>query len=342
MRKETIEFFKTVSEETGENRYFRTIVSVYLFDFLDRLRMDGFRGGWFQRLKSELERLVDFFHFSSGAFEWSLNDFSEWNREDGDSRKLEEKTGEVYYRLWKDFNKEEYYSQAFKYINERFSKNSVSVNNVKIALDDGCGGGRYTLALKQMGCRRVIGVDVACQSIALAKRMNSFNSCEVDFLQGSVLDLPFNDGVFDFVFSNGVLHHTSSTENGLQEIYRVLRNGGDCWLYLYGGKESLFWDIVDFCRSLLDGIPQAYTQDLMRILGYPPGRIFHRTDFFYVPVNRRYFSHEVENMIRDTGFSDFRRLTRGIEYDWDEIIHDHPDIDPYIYGEGEMRYLVSK
>jgi len=81
---------------------------------------------------------------------------------------------------------------------------------------------------------------------------------------------------------------------------------------------------------------------VMNVLGYTPGRIFHRTDFFYVPINNRYFENEIVMMLDETGFNDFKRLKRGTEYDWDEIIFNNPHIDPYIYGEGEMRFWLTK
>ena len=96
------------------------------------------------------------------------------------------------------------------------------------------------------------------------------------------------------------------------------------------------------CRRLLADVPQSYVQHLMRVMGYPPGRVFHRVDFWYVPIGRCYLESEVIGMLRETGFSRFRRLKRGVGFDWDEIIHEHPDIDPYIYGEGEMRFWVIK
>jgi hypothetical protein len=80
----------------------------------------------------------------------------------------------------------------------------------------------------------------------------------------------------------------------------------------------------------------------MKCLGYPPGRIFHRNDFFYVPIHQRYYISEIEEMISKSGFSGYRKLNRGIGYDWDEIIFENPNIDSYIYGEGEMRYLLKK
>jgi SAM-dependent methyltransferase len=342
IRETTLLLFESAMGRIGSGHAARTAVAVYLFDFLDRLRIDRFPQDWQGRLENELSALLDACATMPRFFEWSANDFTAWNQAPGAGTAVEETTGEVYFQLWKDFRKEEYHKQATAYLEERLAKNGITLKGVMHALDDGCGGGRYTQALHRLGCARVTGIDVSVNAVAFARNMNTFPEYEVDFQHGSVLDLPFGDAQFDFVFSNGVLHHTTSTEKGLAEIHRVLKTGGRCWLYLYGGKESLFWDIVDCARKLLADVPQAYVQAFMKVLGYPPGRIFHRTDFFYVPLNRRYFAAEVETMVREIGFKKYNRLTRGIGYDWDEIIHENPGIDPYIYGEGEMRFLLGK
>jgi hypothetical protein len=80
----------------------------------------------------------------------------------------------------------------------------------------------------------------------------------------------------------------------------------------------------------------------MKVMGYPPGRIFHRNDFFYAPINNRYSINQVKTILKEIGFKKFERLKRGSDYDWDEIIFNNPDIDPYIYGEGEMRFWLTK
>ncbi len=332
--------FERYYEFAEPSFYSRAMTAVYLFDFLDRMRMLNFPETWFSMLQEELEQFNDFQHFQKASFDLSQNSFDGYS--DTPAQDVEARTGKVYYKLWKHFTKEEYFKQTAMYLKERFEKNSIDVSGVENALDDGCGGGRYTLSLKALGCRNVTGIDISPDSIEFAEKMNPFPTSEVNFTQGSVLELPFPSGTFDFVFSNGVLHHTVSTEKGLQEIYRVMKNGGFCWLYLYGGKDSFFWDVVDFCRKLLAEVPQKYTQELMNVLGYPPGRIFHRLDFFYVPINRRYFPSEVEEMLMASGFSDYKRLNRGAAHDWDEIINNNPNIDPYIYGDGEIRYQLFK
>lgn len=343
VREKTLELLQSIRHDLGDNFLTRVLCCIYLFDFLDRLRLKKFPADWFSLLETELHALRSTAHFLSNALETSGNSFDAWQAETATTNDIQAKTGEVYFNLWKNFSKDEYYDQAYELLADRFRKNSITVADLGKALDDGCGGGRYSMALRKLGFAQVVGIDVSPNSVAFARRMNPFPAEEVNFINGSVLALPFEAEEFDFVFSNGVLHHTYSTETGLKEIHRVLKKGGRCWLYLYGGKESFFWDVVDFSRDLLlNTVPQHYTQTVMKAMGYPPGRIFHRSDFFYVPINNRYFADEVEDMVRQAGFFHSQRLRRGAGHDWDEILHQNPHIDPYLYGEGEMRYLLIK
>ncbi|MBU0509542.1 methyltransferase domain-containing protein [bacterium] len=341
VREQTLGRLEKLNEQAGDSPFEHALTAISLFDFLDLLRAWSFPSDWQDRFERHMNRLLWLHDTQRELFDFSRNSFADWN---GDSQPddFAQRTGQVYARLWSGFSREEYYRETLERLSERFTKNDVAVQGVGHLLDAGCGGGRYTLALHELGAKRVTGVDVSPEAIALARRMNHFPRTEADFVVGSVIDLPLDDQEFDFVFSNGVLHHTASTEKGLLEIFRVLKPGGRAWLYLYGGRDSLFWDIVDTCRALLRAVPQKYVQDLMRVMGYPAGRIFCRCDFFYVPVHRRYYESEVEDMLRAAGFGRWRRLHRGIATDWDEIIHRHPKIHPYIYGEGEMRFLIEK
>jgi len=333
--------FEAAFSEIRDCRINRVLVAVFLFDFLDRLRKKKFPKDWLKLLENEFNKLVNSLRIIDEVFDFSLNS-SEFMKMDAQPRSIQEKTGEVYYNLWKHFGKKDYHFDTTKILNKRFEKNNIFIKNIECALDNGCGSGRYTYALKKLGCKNIWGVDISSNSIAFAKRNNPYKHEKVQFLTCSVLELPFENDRFDFVFSNGVLHHTGDIKQGLYEIYRVLKKTGKCWLYLYGGKNSFFWDVVDFCRKILSDVPQHYTQMVMNVLGYTPGRIFHRTDFFYVPINNRYLENEIVMMLDETGFNDFKRLKRGTEYDWDEIIFNNPHIDPYIYGEGEMRFWLTK
>ena len=341
MRSIVLSYFQSLLDSLDDAKVInRALIAIYLFDFLDRLDKEKFPSDWFDKMQKELEGVIEAGDFLDRNFDIPLNTGA-WE-EDELIQAIDLRTGNVYFKLWQNFTKNEYYQQPMSILEDRFSRNKIDISKFKNGIDAGCGGGRYTLALKSMGIDKMQGIDISPDSISFAQKMSDFSKEEVGFKQASVLELPFSDGAFDFIFSNGVLHHTVNTEKGLQELYRVLQEGGEGWLYLYGGKESLFWDVVDFCRNILSEIPQTYMQMLMKIMGYPPGRIFHRVDFWYVPIHNRYFASEVSEMINKAGFANHKKLLRGTDYDWDEIIYNNPKIDPYIYGEGEMRFWITK
>jgi len=251
-------------------------------------------------------------------------------------------TGKVYSDLWSSFDDVEYFDKTLELLQTRFTANAISIEKFSSCLDAGCGSGRYSVALKKMNPHMsVTGLDVSSDAINFGRQMAKRKGVEVSFQTGSVLDLPFEDESFDFVFSNGVLHHTSSTEQGLREINRILKPGGGCWLYLYGGKGALFWDIVECCRAILRDVPQEYTQNIMAEIGFEAGKIFHRCDFFYVPTNRRYLESEVTAMLENSKFSRWHRLERDVGHGWDEILWNHPNTS-LLFGEGEMKFWVQK
>lgn len=53
--------------------------------------------------------------------------------------------------------------------------------------------------------------------------------------------LPFADGTFDIVYSNGVLHHTLDTEKAIAEVLRVLKPGGQAVIMLYCKSSWHYW-----------------------------------------------------------------------------------------------------
>jgi SAM-dependent methyltransferase len=95
------------------------------------------------------------------------------------------------------------------------------------ALDFGCGVGRLSRALAPH-FEQVVGVDVAASMIEGATRLNeSVPSCE--FKHNPDPDLArFEDGSFDFIYSNITLQHVAPelTKGYLAEFVRVLSGDG--------------------------------------------------------------------------------------------------------------------
>lgn len=103
----------------------------------------------------------------------------------------------------------------------------------KEALDAGCGNvGGLIKRLSQLEVKKVYGIDIGSDWIE--KMRHALDTAGVskdryDIRPGSVLEMPFEDGKFDFTAINGVLIHLSNmTEvlRGFREGARVTKKGG--------------------------------------------------------------------------------------------------------------------
>ena len=307
MRDDVLKRLEQFGSSIPDSKYAKTIAAVSLFDFMDIMRHEGYPIDWCDRLSSFLTDVQEGLLAQHKTI--LFGDF-ESSHDDDTHDDIARQTGEVYFKLWRGFDSAEYFDKTNDSLNTRFQRNEIDHFHDKSVLDAGCGSGRYSQALKSLGAATVTGVDISPNSIEFAEHHNRYPNA-VNYVTGSVLDLPFEDNSFQFGFSNGVLHHTIDTLKGLSELSRVLHKGSHCWLYLYGGVDSFFWDLVDCCRKLLIDIPEEFCVNVMQVLGYTPGRIFHRNDFFYVPIHRRYREAEVLDMLTDAGFVDAKRLHRG-------------------------------
>lgn len=96
-------------------------------------------------------------------------------------------------------------------------------------LDVGCGAGLDVfVAARLVGpTGRAIGVDISADMLAFARRVPVVDGiADVEFLEADAAWLPFGDGTFDLVVSNGALNLVPDKDAVFREIARVLRPGG--------------------------------------------------------------------------------------------------------------------
>ncbi|HUU41098.1 MAG TPA: class I SAM-dependent methyltransferase, partial [Desulfatiglandales bacterium] len=102
----------------------------------------------------------------------------------------------------------------------------------KDVLEIGVGCGSHAQLLAK-GARSYTGIDITNYAIKCTQaRFNCFG-CNGNILLMDAEKMEFQDNTFDFIWSWGVMHHSSNTQRILKEIYRVLRPGGEAVTMVY-------------------------------------------------------------------------------------------------------------
>ncbi len=156
----------------------------------------------------------------------------------------------------------------------------TGVNDSEIELkgqtvvDIGCGAGRFIDVARSKGAR-VIGVDY---SNAVEVAQNNFkNDPDVCICQADALNLPLKSAIADGIFTIGVLHHTPSPEQGINQAWRILREEGWFAVCVYGKGGYYDFSMVQLWRRLF--------KMLWPVLGhYPPLLYTYFTVFLFRPL----------------------------------------------------------
>lgn len=116
----------------------------------------------------------------------------------------------------------------------RYLPNVVNFNAYrgKKILEIGCGVG-IDLIRFATGGAHVTGVDLAQQSIALAKKNFEHNGLKADLRVMNGEALEFSDHSFDVVYAHGVLQYTADANKMAREMHRVLKPGGEAIAMVY-------------------------------------------------------------------------------------------------------------
>lgn len=103
-------------------------------------------------------------------------------------------------------------------------------------LDIGSGSGLHSAAAGRLGARELVCVDVDSDSVETSRKVVTEYApgVEAHFLARSVFDLdPKQLGLFDVVYSWGVLHHTGDLAAAIEKACDMVRPGGKLMLALY-------------------------------------------------------------------------------------------------------------
>jgi len=119
-------------------------------------------------------------------------------------------------------------------------------------LDIGTGPGRLPIEIaKKVENAKVFGIDLVPDMIKIARRNADKAGVgdRVEFRVNSAYNTGFENNSIDLVVSTVTIHHLSKPLNAFNEIYRILKRGGEAWLF-DGRKDATREEFVETVRSL--------------------------------------------------------------------------------------------
>ena len=163
---------------------------------------------------------------------------------------------------WKTFNKilPQHHDEFKLY----FDLIDLPALESKRICDLGCGIGRWSYFLKDIA-KEIVLIDFS-ESIFEARK-NLSESDNMIFIMADVLDLPFQDDTFDFMFCLGVLHHIPSP--ALQSVRKLSRLAPEFLVYLYyaldnrGTLYKLIFFFVNLIRKLICNITSPTARSIL-------------------------------------------------------------------------------
>lgn len=160
--------------------------------------------------------------------------------------------------------------------------------------------------LKQGKARQITGIDLSQQMMAIGEKKVAKHgySAQVHFDYGSAQQMPYSDEVFDAVTCAYGVRNFANLDEGLSEMHRVLRPGGELM-------------ILEFSYPTNPFIRRAYDLYFSHILPFV-GNLFSKDKSAYSYLNRSVKSFPYGEAfcehLRQAGFTDitFKPLTFGI------------------------------
>jgi ubiquinone/menaquinone biosynthesis C-methylase UbiE len=125
-------------------------------------------------------------------------------------------------------------------------------------LDAGCGLGTHACGLAARYSCTVVGLDAAETNVKLARARTKKEGLGelITYQQGDIQEMPFDDAVFDLVWSRDMLIHVRHLEKAFAECWRVLKPGGAMMVHSIFATDLLEPKEAAWLYEILDIVPE--------------------------------------------------------------------------------------
>ena len=192
-------------------------------------------------------------------------------------------------------------------IDKRWRRKTVQcMPPVHKVLDVAIGTADLTIEMLRRGkAQQVVGLDLSDQMMAIGKiKVESLKLKEVDFVHGNAQAMPFEDETFDGVTCAFGCRNFQNLDEGLQQMYRVLKPGGQVTILEFSYPSNAF------VRALYD----IYFTRVLPFIG----RIVSRDKTAYTYLNKSVkafcWGETFVQHLKEVGFTDahYTTLSMGI------------------------------
>jgi len=109
-----------------------------------------------------------------------------------------------------------------------------TINAESNILEIGCGTGKLLIEiLKKIEVKNIIGLDISNAMIKISKKNLVKNNMHglADLVLADAHKIPLRNMSINLIISTGTLHHIRKPEKMFRECNRVLKEGGEAWIY---------------------------------------------------------------------------------------------------------------
>jgi 2-polyprenyl-3-methyl-5-hydroxy-6-metoxy-1,4-benzoquinol methylase len=112
-------------------------------------------------------------------------------------------------------------------------------------LDAGCGAGIHLRRLAAAGVEAAVGVDMGMPGL----RNGKSNCANAFFIAANLVQLPFRDNSFDFIYSIDVVEHLERPLSAIHEYHRVCKPGGHVFIQTPNYPVKRVYDLFHWIRG---------------------------------------------------------------------------------------------
>lgn len=234
------------------------------------------------------------------------------------------KTAVVFSKEWNLFDYEDPQDDTWSDFNtdKRISRFMTAFNikpedlKGKVVLDAGCGNGKLSFDLTKFGAE-VIAIDI---SSGVENAFKAYKHDRLHYVQGDLMQIPFGNSLFDYVWSVGVLHHTPDPKKSFDSIAPLVKKDGELYIWVCIFPDTLRLKLVYKFRRILIKYPLLIQKifgifyvlwtafvDSLKGKRFSKRLIRQQTRMYYdfiVPYFSFHTQDEINNWFKENGFKD--------------------------------------